>query len=154
VIVAGLIFVSIAGILAAIAIPNLLTATQRAKQKRTMADIRAVAVANEAYATDKREYPKAQSVGGLEPALSPTYVRAIPKTDGWAKDMKYECWSESGGTACDSYAIGSGGKDGVFEHESLRQYEGGGATTNFNSDIVFINGSFVQYPDGAQRGND
>ena len=35
-----LIVVAIIGILAAIAIPNLLTAMQRSKQKRTMADMR------------------------------------------------------------------------------------------------------------------
>jgi type II secretory pathway pseudopilin PulG len=154
VLVVGLVMVAIIGILAAIAIPNLLTAMQRSKQKRTMADIRSIAVANEAYATDKNEYPKAETVGGLESALSPTYIGVIPKTDGWTRDMKYECWNESGGTVCTSYAIGSAGKDGVFEHASLREYEGGGATTNFDSDIVFINGSFVQYPQGAQRGDD
>ena len=40
-----LIVVAIIGILAAIAIPNLLTAIQRSKQKRTMSDIRTIAVA-------------------------------------------------------------------------------------------------------------
>ncbi len=51
-----LIVVAIIGILAAIAIPNLLTAMQRAKQKRTMADIRAIATAWEARATDMNTY--------------------------------------------------------------------------------------------------
>jgi type II secretory pathway pseudopilin PulG len=151
VVVIALVAVAIVGILAAIAIPNLLTAMQRSKQKRTMADIRSVATAAEAYAVDKREYPKAQSVGGLEASLTPTYIAVIPKKDGWGNDFRYDCWSDSGGTACESYAIGSGGKDGVFERQSLRDYEGGVATTNFDNDIVFINGSFVQYPQGAQR---
>ncbi|HMC21457.1 MAG TPA: prepilin-type N-terminal cleavage/methylation domain-containing protein, partial [Thermoanaerobaculia bacterium] len=43
-----LIVVAIIGILAAIAIPNLLTAMQRSKQKRTMADMRTIATAWEA----------------------------------------------------------------------------------------------------------
>ncbi len=47
-----LIVVAIIGILAAIAIPNLLTAIQRSKQKRSMADIRSIATAWEARATD------------------------------------------------------------------------------------------------------
>ena len=47
-----LIVVAIIGILAAIAIPNLLTAMQRSKQKRTMADMRTIATAWEARATD------------------------------------------------------------------------------------------------------
>src|SRR5688572_19993979 len=43
----GLVFVI--GILAAIAIPNLLTAQHRSKQARTMADLRTIATAVEAY---------------------------------------------------------------------------------------------------------
>src|SRR5947208_14190243 len=51
-----LIVVAIIGILAAIAIPHLLTAMQRAKQKRTMADMRTIATAWEARATDLNKY--------------------------------------------------------------------------------------------------
>src|SRR5881394_1459541 len=51
-----LIVVAIIGILAAIAIPNLLTAMQRSKQKRTMADMRTIATAWEARATDVNRY--------------------------------------------------------------------------------------------------
>ena len=47
-----LIVIAIIGILAAIAIPNLLNAVQRGKQKRTMSDMRALATAVEAYAVD------------------------------------------------------------------------------------------------------
>ena len=43
-----LIVIAIIGILAAIAIPNLLNAVQRGKQKRTMSDMRALATAIEA----------------------------------------------------------------------------------------------------------
>ncbi|PYT07794.1 MAG: hypothetical protein DMF49_07090 [Acidobacteria bacterium] len=45
-----LIVVAIIGIIAAIAIPNLLNAIDRGKQKRTMADIRSVGTAVEEYA--------------------------------------------------------------------------------------------------------
>ncbi|HEV8268147.1 MAG TPA: prepilin-type N-terminal cleavage/methylation domain-containing protein, partial [Thermoanaerobaculia bacterium] len=47
-----LIVVAIIGIIVAIAIPNLLNAIQRGKQKRSMADLRATATASEAYAVD------------------------------------------------------------------------------------------------------
>ncbi|MEO6327242.1 MAG: prepilin-type N-terminal cleavage/methylation domain-containing protein, partial [Thermoanaerobaculia bacterium] len=47
-----LIVVAIIGIIVAIAIPNLLNAIQRAKQKRTMADMRSIGTAIEAYAID------------------------------------------------------------------------------------------------------
>src|ERR1700737_417601 len=60
-----LIVIAIIGILAAIAIPNLLNAVQRGKQKRTMSDMRALATAVEAYAVDNNVYPTAACAGGL-----------------------------------------------------------------------------------------
>src|ERR1700680_5248555 len=86
-----LIVVAIIGILAAIAIPNLLTAMQRSKQKRTMADMRTIATAREARATDINRYnaagvavPTASvTIGNLTTFLSPTYVKTFPQRDGW-----------------------------------------------------------------------
>ena len=43
------------------------------------------------------------------------------------------------------YAIVSTGKDGASE-STLN----GGATTNFDCDIVYSNGSFIQFPEGMQ----
>src|SRR5436190_337891 len=67
-VVGGLVLISIIGIVAAIAIPNLLTAMQRSKQARTIADIRTLATAAEAYGTDHHEYPKSLDL------LKPTYI--------------------------------------------------------------------------------
>src|SRR6478672_5662446 len=93
-----LIVVAIIGILAAIAIPNLLTALQRSKQKRTMADMRSIATAWEAYATDNNAYYSAGQAttsnlkisdfsdwtwGNLSSCVAPTYIRSLPKNDGW-----------------------------------------------------------------------
>jgi general secretion pathway protein G len=137
----------ILGILAAIAIPNFVTATQRSKQKRTMADLRTVATALEAYATDKNEYPHATSVAELATALSPTYIRTLPSLDGWGNAMKYDCWPAEG--PCEKYALGSAGSDKAWEHESLQEYANA-TTDRFESDIVFANGAFLQYPEGIQ----
>ena len=60
-----LIVVAIIGIIAAIAIPNLLNAIDRGKQKRTMADIRSVGTAVEAYAVDVNFYPRNITYGPL-----------------------------------------------------------------------------------------
>src|SRR5690349_14740160 len=78
-----LIVVAIIGILAAIAIPNLLTAMQRSKQKRSMADIRSIATGWESRATDTNTYTAAGvlvtwpnttvDVTSIEGMLSPTY---------------------------------------------------------------------------------
>src|SRR3954464_13791412 len=89
-----LIVVAIIGILAAIAIPNLLTAMQRSKQKRTMADMRTIATAWEARATDLNKYNAAGActyptnasnvtVANLVTFLAPTYVKSFPQVDGW-----------------------------------------------------------------------
>ena len=144
VLVGGFLLVAVIGILAAIAIPNLLTAQNRSKQKRTMADVRSLATAIEAYATDKNQYPNADSVEALRPLITPTYIRELPVVDGWGRILRYEAWSDK--NELDHYAIGSSGKDMMFEHESLREYEQG-ATSNFDCDIVYSNGNFVQYPE-------
>src|SRR3979409_1972907 len=93
-----LIVIAIIGILAAIAIPNLLNAGQRGKQKRTMSDMRALATAIEAYAVDNNVDPQAHAcASGLYTTtsatlatdsfsrLSPTYIASPPRTDGWSR---------------------------------------------------------------------
>ena len=148
VVVGGLVVVAIIGILAAIAIPNLLTAMQRSKQKRTMADIRTIAIAAESYASDNNEYPK--SLDGL----TPKYAKTLPKVDGWGKAIDYECVTEEQGR-CTGYAIRSRGKDMISEELELRdalQAAGAGrATRNFDCDIIYTNGQFVEYPEGVQH---
>lgn len=141
--------IGMAGIVAAIAIPNFLTAMQRSKQKRSMADVRTIAAAVEAYATDNNRYPEAAGVSELNTHLVPKYLQVVPTVDGWGHPFRYQAWS-SGGRTADSYAVGSAGKDGQFEHDSLRDYADPGATTNFNNDLIFSNGSFVRYPEGVQ----
>jgi general secretion pathway protein G len=149
-----MVVVAIIGILAAIAIPNLLTAVQRSKQKRTMADIRTLATAAEAYATDKNEYPK--SAADLPAALAPKYIRTVPIVDGWGNALQYVCLKDAttpDSDKCVGYIIGSAGKDGHFEHDSLLETIGGPekATTNFDCDIVYSGAKFVEYPEGVQH---
>ena len=61
-----LIVVAIIGIIAAIAIPNLLNAIDRGKQKRTMADLRSMGTSIEEYSIDNNFYPDATDVASLE----------------------------------------------------------------------------------------
>src|SRR5437867_13270949 len=74
-----LIVVAIIGIIAAIAIPNLLNAIDRGKQKRTMADIRSVGTAVEEYVLDNNFYPIQGTQGSLNPTISgflePVYIK-------------------------------------------------------------------------------
>src|SRR5438477_536874 len=57
-----LVVVAIIGIIAAIAIPNLLYAVQRAKQRRTMLDMKNIAMAWEARNTELSRYNAAGGV--------------------------------------------------------------------------------------------
>lgn len=143
--------VVVGGILAAIAVPNFLTATQRAKQKRTMADLRSVATAAEAYATDKNQYPKV-SYAELAPLLVPEYIHSLPPNDGWGHPFRYACTKEEDGR-CTGYTLGSAGKDGIFTHDDLSAYSTSPSegTKNFDCDIIFSNGNFLEYPEGVQH---
>ena len=150
-----LIVVAIIGILAAIAIPNLLTAMQRAKQKRTMADIRTIATAWEARATDVNKYNAAGSVSlpgvtlpnaTMTTILAPTYIKSLPPRDGWGNNWKYLSDVAFGGSSAQQYAIISFGRDGVIEGTAQ-----GSSTTNFDCDIIYSQGGFLQYPEGVQQ---
>ena len=144
-----LIVVAIIGILAAIAIPNLLSAMQRARQKRTMSDIRAMAMAWEARATDMGGYAPAGmtmccatpvDAETMDDLLAPTWIKELVRTDGWKNDLEYAVNTDGS-----SYQIRSYGRDGTPDTSLL-----GGGTNNFDNDIVYSNGSFVQYPEGVQ----
>jgi type II secretion system protein G len=153
-----LIVVAIIGIIVAIAIPNLLNAIQRAKQKRTMGDMRSAGTAAEAYAVDFNHYPAAAgyslpsglslpsgtfgaATSGFNANVVPTYIRLLPLVDGWQSFFFY-----GNGSTAQHYIIQSAGKDG-----SLMTAPPYGATTNFNDDIIFVDGQFCEYPEGAQK---
>ncbi|HKF44065.1 MAG TPA: type II secretion system protein GspG [Thermoanaerobaculia bacterium] len=151
-----LIVIAIIGILASISIPNLLNAVSRGRQKKTMADMRTLATALEAYAVDDNHYPSASCPSAAFTAegsaltsasftsLVPTYISQLPGkggTDGWNHPLYYNL-----ATSRTSYNIRSRGRDNSAQ-ASLTC----GTTTNFNDDIVYSNGSFIQWPEGMQR---
>jgi len=135
-----LIVVAIIGIIAAIAIPALTSAIQRARQKRTMVELRTVATAVSSYATDFAYVPRVPTgaVEDLAPYLVPTYVRTLPYLDGWRRAMFY--YSEGL-----EYTVRSTGSDGLTQAGPAM-----GPTTSFPDDLVIVNGIFVQWPDGMQ----
>lgn len=147
---AGCLLVGVAflGIVAAIVVPNFLDSVQKAKQKRTMASMRELATAIQAYWTDEGEVPPADSVGALAGYLVPTYLGSVPETDGWEHALRYVCWSEDPAVAgCTTYRLVSGGRDGVLEHEDLQAYgEAAFTPTEYDRDLVLADGLFIRYP--------
>jgi type II secretory pathway pseudopilin PulG len=148
----GLVLITIIGIIAAIAVPNMLNAMNRSRQKRTMADIRTIATALENHAAGHGFYPDAESVGALVGELQPSSVHQLPLTDGWGFPLKYQCWQVNPEfKGCDTYAIASPARDGVLEHVDLADYgEESMRTSYFDCDIVYRDGAFIRYPEGFQ----
>jgi type II secretion system protein G len=138
-----LIVLAIIGIIAALAIPNLKDAMDRAKQKGTMANMKTIGNAMELYSVDNNVYPRgltdanAQVLGGY---LSPNYMKTVPPGDGW--NYPWHIDTNSSGTV---YTITSYGRDGVAGESS------GGPTGDINCDIIYSNNSFYQWPQGGQR---
>lgn len=135
-----LIVVAVIGILATIAIPNLLTAIQRSRQSRTTADIRMISEGIEAYQNDYSAYPVIDNgtVEQLSDDLEP-YIRKFNYDDGWGQPIFYD----SDGA---HYTVISFGWDG----SSTLPYTPG-PTSSFDADIVFMDGNFLQWPEGPQE---
>jgi type II secretion system protein G len=149
-----LVTVAIIGILVAIAVVNYRAAIDRARQRRSMADMRSIATAIESYAADLDRYPP--SAAFTLPAdlslptdtllvarsyLQPTYMRFVPVTDGWNSWFLYGTTPER-----TDYALRSAGVGG--EPQTDPAY---GPSTDFQNDIILVNGQFVQWPEGVQR---
>jgi general secretion pathway protein G len=133
------------GVVSAIAIPNLIAAIDRGRQKRSMADMRTIATCVEAYAVDNSLYPGPTDglveIGTIAAELEPFYIRELPRIDGW--EHAYLYWSDQ-----KHYRIISLGRDGEPIREWLGEIEEA-KTTGFDEDIVYQDGFFVVYPEGT-----
>jgi len=145
-----LIVVAIIGIIAAIAIPNLLSAIQRGRQKRAMGEVRSIATAAQSYATDANIYPVQATYAALSAVaavtdMTPDYIKTIPNPDPWNQPYYYR-----GVTS--SFAAGSGGKDAATETTPVLDTSNIGTSTNcFECDVIFVGDNFWQKPEGKQK---
>ena len=134
-----LVVIVIIGILAAMVIPALINSLDKARQHRTMADLRLLGGSIETYSVDNSVYPI--GIASNLNVLVPEYMDTLITKDAWSFDLIYT------GTALD-YTLGSAGKGGGI---TLALTGGGGPTSNFNDDIIYRTGSFVQWPEGTQN---
>ncbi len=144
-----LLAIAVAGIVAAIFIPNFLDALQKAKQKRTVADMRTIAVALESYREQADDYPQASGASELGPMLAGHGYHGKME-DGWNRAFRFTCLSP-GRSGCASYELDSGGRDGVFEHDPGAYDEGSFQPTAYDSDPVLSDGGFLRWPEGQGR---
>ncbi len=138
-----LIVVTIIGIIAALAIPQLQNAMDRAKQKATMADMRTIGQGLEMYSTDNNVYPRGLNdadAGAVSGFLTPLYLQKVPSTDAWQNPWHID--TNATGTV---YTITSYGKDGAPGPDT------GGPMSGFTCDIIYTNSAFYQWPEGAQQ---
>jgi prepilin-type N-terminal cleavage/methylation domain-containing protein len=162
-----LIVVAIIGIIAAILIPNLIDALQKAKQKRTMADQRNVGTAFLSWVTDQASAAAAGSadtthwsgssytVKGhswlattLHPSTTFFYMNEVPALDGW----KHSYLIGYGGDplASQVIALASGGRDAGITSFPSSVTIGPFTPTDYDQDIIWSDGFFVRWPGGSQ----
>lgn len=135
-----LIVVAIVGILAAIAVPNLLNALDRGKQKRTMMDLRTIGVAVETYQVDNSHYPVAVDAAALAVVLEPDYIKRLPEHDGWGNPFIVTSTNLS-------MTVLSKGKDAAGDANCDIS---GGIIHSVKDAICWVDGRFTQYPEGGQ----
>lgn len=144
-----LIVIAIIGIVAAIAIPNLLTALQKGKQKATMGDMRTIGTAIESYVSDAYMAPAggtATTIYELRAYLTPFYTKVLPTKDGWGGDFLYQ-----GGVVAtptqDYYSIisyGRGSSDSGIDIANNNYIVS--ALVHFENDLCYSNGNFTYGP--------
>lgn len=118
--------------------------------RKAMAEIRLLESHLMAYASDGNSYPDVD-LDALEKLLVPTYTAKVQKLDPWGTPYLY-----LGKT--DQYRIVSAGADRRFDQSSWKfeKVEEGKSPTartsdSLDADIVLQNGSFTQFPQGAEQ---
>jgi type II secretion system protein G len=144
-----LIVIAIIGIIVAIAIPNLLTALQKARQKSTMADMKSLGISIESYLVDWQMAPGNGGIGtvaGLHQYLVPYHNNNyLPTKDGWGGLFLYE--SGAIGPTQDFYSVISYGRSNVSTGIDIGRTNYTVNTLNdFDNDICFSNGTFTYGP--------
>lgn len=158
-----LIVVAIIGILAALLIPNAMTAIQKAKQKSTMKDVSVISTALTDYITDNGLAP-AQSgpYTGSSPfygELCPFYIKVMPTIDQWGTSFNVFCGAAvdtSGygiiGAMGDDFLVASFGRGGeaeAFPFDPTNPELGLEVVkerADFAKDLVQWNGSWIRGP--------
>lgn len=160
-----LIVVAIIGILAALLIPNAMTALQKAKVRGTQKDISTIATAIAGYITEKAVPPVANGEidDTIRTALSPLSLKVLPHSDQWGNPFMIYTGNnvtQYGITspALDDFLVISYGSDKTLEGWTyLPSLPDSGlysitAPSDFTKDIINLNGSFIRGPRAGATG--
>lgn len=152
-----LIVIAIIGIIAALLMPNLLDSLQKAKQKRTMGDMKIVGTAMMAWLTDQAGAAAAAGAtvtidltaipaitpDGLADVLVPSYIQEIPQNDAWGNTFDYRLDVDYSGEQ-NVLAVRSMGRD--LQASGTSYAVGAFEPTDYDQDIVWVDGGFVRWP--------
>lgn len=136
-----LIVCAVIGLIAAIAIPNLVNAIQRGRQARSVGDLRGLANAVGMYQQDYAKFPLASSwveISELDEILV-AYMGGYNENDAWMRPFMYA----SNG---DTYTLVSYGLNGTPDQPWTQ-----GPINYFDDDLVIEGGIFMQWPEGVQQ---
>src|SRR5262245_39833084 len=154
-----LIVVAIIGIIASMLIPNMLDAIQKAKQKRTMADMRITGGAMFSWLTDQvgaaaagqtnsqinlASYGGVKSAAVLSTILVPQYLQDLPIKDGWKSPYDYYM-NIANPHAQNVMAIRSRGRDKTPDTDDYTVT--GFEPTDYDQDVVWADGFMVRWPE-------
>lgn len=151
-----LIVVAVIGMIFVILLPNLIDGLHKSKQKRTVADMHAIASAMMSYYLDMSGAAAAGykvDIGdydtidheNLSNFLLPGYLQHLPKEDAWGHPFDYyygKTTSEFGWEL--DFGVRSRGRDGVAE--GVAYTWGAFPPTDYDRDIVWLSGVFVTWP--------
>jgi prepilin-type N-terminal cleavage/methylation domain-containing protein len=153
-----LIVIAIIGLIAAMLIPNLLDAMQKAKQKRTIADMRITGTAMFSWLSDQvgaaaagasttqvdlGSYGGIKRASDLQTILVPTYMQWVPPIDGWRAQYDYYV-NVSSVMGRSVLAIRSRGRD--FQSPTDVYTVTNFDPTDYDQDIVWADGYMVRWP--------
>lgn len=159
-----LIVVAIIGIIAALLIPNFLDSLQKAKQKRTVADMRNVGTALMAWLTDEAQAAAAGRQATTEKKykipddtatrdevagfLETRYIQKVPAKDAWKNDFDFALATNV--LSADSVmAIASPGNKGQYAAAPTAEAEftvQAFDPTDYEADIIWGDGFFIRWP--------
>jgi prepilin-type N-terminal cleavage/methylation domain-containing protein len=158
-----LIVVAIIGIIAAILIPNLLDALQKAKQKRTVADVRNTGTAWMSWLTDQVGAASAGATkqyfttgftditypvlyGFLHPTNTFFYMQEVPQLGGW--QFALEFGKNTNLLNSNTLIICAKGRDNSLANDCEAGPHNVSAfvATDYDQDIIWADGYFVSWP--------
>ena len=156
-----IIVTAIIGLLASILIPNLLDALQKARQKRTLADVKGVGTAWMQWMTDHSSAASAGAtkifstssftslgyatlVSYLRPTDTFFYAQGVPQVDGWGSQYRYAV----GPNDIRLLLCAAGRDDNYAQCSQANVIVEPFLATDYDQDIIWADGYFVRWPSG------